>query len=254
MTVIQTFYTQAIKPVLDIIIPPRCPCCGDMVADDLQFCGDCWPQLKFITAPCCAACDRPFDVARDDALLCAACLAKPPRHNGIKAAVVYDDLSRQIPLKLKYAGRIGLARLIARFLGRYVPDEKNNLLLVPVPLHRTRMWRRGFNQAALIAGNLHDFHDIEILPSALRRIRATPPLKGMTGKQRQKLLSGAIIINSKYADQIEGRDIMLIDDVYTSGATTNACVTQLRKAGAKSVTIYCWARVLRDGEEGRQGH
>ncbi len=254
MGVLKSFYDQAVKPVLDVIIPPRCPICGDMVADDLQLCGLCWPQLKFITDPCCAACGRPFDIARDDELLCAPCLAKPPKHDGIRAAVVYDELSRQIPLKLKYAGRIGLAKLVARFLGRHVPDEHGNLLLVPVPLHRGRMWRRGFNQAALIADALHRSHDIAQVPDGLLRTRATPPLKGMTARQRRKILQGAIEVNPKHLDSLKGRDIMLVDDVYTSGATTNACVIQLKKAGVRTVTIYCWARVLRDGEEGSGGH
>ncbi|WP_164116717.1 ComF family protein [Sphingorhabdus sp. Alg239-R122] len=254
MGAFKSFYDQVVRPVLDIIIPPRCPSCGDMVENDLQFCGTCWPQLKFITDPCCSACGRPFDVARDDELLCAPCLARPPKHDGVRAAVVYDELSRQIPLKLKYAGRIGLAKLIARFLGRHMPDDCDNLLLVPVPLHRGRIWRRGFNQAALIAQALHDSHEIDILLDSLLRTRATPPLKGMTAQQRRKILQGAIKVNPKYLDDIRGRDIMLIDDVYTSGATTNACVIQLKKAGAQTVTIYCWARVLRDGEEGGGGH
>ena len=185
-------------------------------------------------------------------MVCAQCLARAPRHDGICAAVVYDDLSRQIPLKLKYAGRIGLAKLIAHFLARYIPAERNSAILIPVPLHRSRIWRRGFNQAALIAWALHKTHGIDHVPAALVRIRATPPLKGMTGKQRQKTLSGAIAVNRKYAEAIAGRDVMLVDDVYTSGATTDACTMQLKKAGARSVTIYCWARVLRDGEEGQE--
>jgi len=246
-------YQKMLKPALDLIVPPRCPSCGDMVADDLQFCETCWPKLKFITDPKCASCDRPFDFARGDEMICGNCLAAPPRHEGIKAAVIYDELSRQIPLKLKYAGRIGLGKLIAHFLGRYVPADKANLLLVPVPLHRGRIWRRGFNQAALIARALHEIHAIELRTDALIRTKATPPLKGMTGKERQKILRGAIALNPKVSEQIGGKDIMLVDDVYTSGATTDACITQLKKAGANSVTIYCWARVLRDGEEGQNG-
>ncbi len=253
MATVPELYRRILKPALDVIIPPRCPVCGEMVADDLQFCEICWPKLRFITEPACTACGRPFEFARADDMVCAICLARPPRHDGIRAAVVYDDVSRRIPIRLKYAGRIGLAKLIAHFLDRYVPQNTGNLLLVPVPLHRTRIWRRGFNQAALIARSLHDTHNIALALPALIRTKATPPLKGMTGRQRQKLLRGAIAVNPKFAGRISGRDVMLVDDVYTSGATTNACVVQLKKAGARSVTIYCWARVLREGEEGRGG-
>ena len=251
MTAAARFYANMLKPALGLVIPPRCPACGAMVGDDLQFCETCWPQLRFITDPACAACGRPFDMARDDTMICAPCLAHPPRHDGIRAAVIYDDLSRQIALKLKYAGRIGLARLIAHFLARHVPAQTERAVLVPVPLHRIRIWRRGFNQAALIAQALHRRHAIAHLPAALLRVRATPPLKGRTGKERKKLLRGAIAVNPKYAAQLAGRDVMLVDDVYTSGATTDACIIQLKKAGVRSVTIYCWARVLREGEEGQ---
>ncbi len=244
------FYRALLKPALDVIVPPRCPSCGEMVADDLQFCGSCWPKLNFITDPKCASCDRPFEFARSEDMICAVCLDKPPRHDGIKAAVVYDDLSRQIPLKLKYAGRIGLGKLIAQFLTRYIPADRDKLILVPVPLHRGRIWRRGFNQAALIARSLHEMHGIECVSDALVRTKATPPLKGMTGKERQKVLRGAIAVSANRAERMRGRDIMLVDDVYTSGATTDACIAVLKKAGAKSVTIYCWARVIRDGAEG----
>lgn len=245
------FWHNIARPLLDVVVPPRCPSCGDMVADDMQFCGQCWPKLNFISDPACVSCGRPFGEGRDEGQVCGACLARPPLHDGICAAVIYDDISREIPLKLKYGRRIGLAKMIAHALARYMERGAEDALLVPVPLHRVRLWDRGFNQAALIAAALHESYGTELSQDALLRIKRTPALKGMTGRERAKILAGAMAVNPRRAEMIQGRHIMLVDDVHTSGATTNACVRVLKKAGAASVTIYCWARVIGEAEEGR---
>ncbi|WP_373487987.1 ComF family protein, partial [Blastomonas sp.] len=167
-----------LRPLIDLVLPPRCPGCGVLVHDELQFCGDCWSALRFITDPACASCGKPFAHARSDVLICAECLARPPRHDGIKAAVLYDDVSRAIVLKLKHGGRIGLANLIARHLLRHLPADLDNHVMVPVPLHRWRLWQRGFNQSILIARAMAEVRAVRLEADALRRIRATPPLKG----------------------------------------------------------------------------
>lgn len=240
----------ALRPLVDLVLPPRCPGCGVLVEDDLQFCSDCWNALRFISDPSCASCGKPFSEGRDADLVCAECLADPPLHDGIKAAVLYDDLSRSIVLKLKHGGKIGLARLVARHLQRHIPDSKADLVLIPVPLHRWRLWRREFNQSILIARELARPHGLTVETDVLRRIRATPPLKGMTRKQRGLAVRGVFDIPGDRRERIRGRHVLLIDDVYTTGATSRACVRLLKQAGAASVTIFCWARVLREGDEG----
>jgi ComF family protein len=241
---------HALLPLVDLALPPRCPGCGVLVQDDLQFCADCWNRLRFISDPACVSCGKPFAESRDNDLVCAECLAKPPLHDGIKAAVLYDDLSRSIVLKLKHGGRIGLARLVARHLERHVPSDGEPPVLVPVPLHRWRLWQRGFNQSILIARALAQRRALVVEDDVLRRIRATPPLKGMTRKARAQAVRGVFAINPARADRIAGRHVLLVDDVYTTGATANACVRLLKRAGAARVTIFCWARVLREGDEG----
>lgn len=240
---------SVLKPLVDLVLPPRCPGCGVLVEDDLQFCGDCWNALRFISAPACTACGKPFAQGRDDDLVCAECLARPPLHDGIKAAVLYDDLSRSIVLRLKHGGKIGLARLVAKHLERHLPADGSDVVLVPVPLHRWRLWRRGFNQSILIARALAAKRSLKIETDVLRRTRATPPLKGMTRQQRAVAVRGVFDIPAARRDRIAGRHVLLIDDVYTTGATANACVRLLKKAGAARVTIFCWARVLREGDE-----
>ena len=240
----------ALRPLVDLVLPPRCPGCGVLVEDDLQFCPECWNALRFISDPSCTSCGKPFSEGRDADLVCAECLADPPLHDGIKAAVLYDDLSRSIVLKLKHSGKIGLARLVARHLQRHIPEDKADLVLIPVPLHRWRLWRRGFNQSILIARELARPHGLTVENDVLRRIRATPPLKGMTRKQRGLAVRGVFDIPKDRRERIRGRHVLLIDDVYTTGATSRACVRLLKQAGAASVTIFCWARVLREGDEG----
>lgn len=243
-------FAQLLSPLVDLVLPPRCPGCGAMVEGDLQFCTDCWNALRFITDPACTACGKPFADGRNDDLTCAECLGNPPQHDGIKAAVIYDDLSRSIVLKLKHGGKIGLARLVARHLQRHLPTDRQDVVLVPVPLHRWRLWQRGFNQSILIARSLAAPHRLPVETDVLRRIRATPPLKGKTRKQRSAAIRGVFDIPRERRTRIAGKHVLLVDDVYTTGATTRACVRLLKQAGAARVTIFCWARVLRDGDEG----
>lgn len=241
---------QAIlQSLVDLVLPPRCPGCAVLVEDDLQFCSDCWGALRFISAPVCMACGKPFAESRDADQMCAECLARPPLHDGIKAAVLYDDLSRSIVLRLKHGGKIGLAQLIARHLERHLPVDAANVVLIPVPLHRWRLWQRGFNQSILIARALAAGRGLNVETDVLRRIRATPPLKGMTRKQRAAAVRGVFDIAARHRARIAGAHVLLVDDVYTTGATANACVSLLKQAGAARVTIFCWARVLREGDE-----
>lgn len=255
--VLASAHRLLLRPLIDLVLPPRCPGCGLLVDDDLNFCGDCWNRLRFISDPACTACGKPFAQGRDGDLVCAECIARPPVHDGICAAVLYDDLSRAIVLKLKHGGKIGLARLVARHLHRYLyrylqphlPVDSGGIVLIPVPLHRWRLWRRGFNQSILIARALAAPHGLPVETDVLRRIHATPPLKGMTRKQRAQAVRGVFAIAPSRRATVAGKHILLVDDVYTTGATAHACVALLKKAGAARVTIFCWARVLRAGDE-----
>jgi ComF family protein len=236
--------SSPIKAIVDFALPERCPSCGAIAATGGAFCGDCWQQLTFLGAPACASCDLPLPYENDAAPQCAACLAKPPRHNGIKAAVAYGDISRDVALRLKYGGRIGLAKMIAGQLLRHVRDMPTDALLIPVPLHWTRLWARSFNQSALIAKEIARETQFEYCPDAVRRIRRTNPLGGLNPGERKRMVSGAFALHPKRTLLVQGRHVLLVDDVYTSGATTDACVRVLKKGGATKVTILCWARVL----------
>lgn len=226
-------------------LPPRCAGCGATVAEDHRFCAACWGGLRFLGPPWCAGCNRPFSYDRGPDVRCAACLARPPRHAGVRAAVAYDRVSRELALKLKYGRRIGLAETMARHMARLMPE--NAELIVPVPLHRWRLWSRGFNQSVAIGAALARGTGRPLDRTALVRTRHTPSLKGRGHGARAKAVKGAFAVADRAA--VAGRRIALVDDVYASGATTDAAVAALLRAGASSVVILCWARVLADPDD-----
>lgn len=174
------------------------------------------------------------------------CLAKPPRIGRTRAAVAYDELSRSLVLKLKYGRKVALARTMARFMVPLVGPDSKEALLVPVPLHRSRLWSRGFNQSALVARELAKRTGIGSETHLLRRIKRTPPLKGMTRLQRRRAMAGAFSVDPS-AD-LQGRTVVLVDDVLTTGSTANACARALIRAGAGRVELLTWARVVRPAQ------
>lgn len=238
---------KAVLPLLRSLVhfalPPRCPGCGVVVEGDHRLCLQCWRSLDFLTGEGCAACNLPMPGSAPG-LLCGSCLAQPPTHDGVRAAVVYGDTARTLVLRLKYGARPALAGLIARQLTRHMKSEDG--VLVPVPLHRGRLWRRGYNQSALIARALAEQEGAPLALEALVRSRATPVLRGLSARARAKAMKGAFHVPPDQKARIEGRTVWLVDDVFTSGATASACATALKRAGAARVVILCWARVLGD--------
>ena len=231
---------EPFRRIIGLALPPRCAGCGVPVAEDHRFCAVCWTGLRFLGPPWCAACNRPFAFDRGDDAVCASCLASPPRHAGVRAAVAYGPIARDLVLRLKYGGRIAFAETMARQMRRLLPDDVD--LLVPVPLHRWRIWSRGFNQAALIADAVAALSGVPHDRSVLLRTRRTLLLRGLGGKARARAVAGAFAVAAP--DRVRARSIALVDDVYTSGATADACTRALLRAGAGSVTILCWARVV----------
>lgn len=234
-----------LRYALDFALPPRCPACGVIVGGEGSFCLGCWSRLDFLAGPGCATCGLPFDDDPGEEACCAACLAEPPHHDGVRAAVAYGDVARALALKLKHGRRIGMARIIGAHLARSAATEPG-ALLIPVPLHRWRIWRRGFNQSALIATEIARRTGLELRTDMLERTKATPMLGGLGRTARARTLRGAFAVPSDKRAALAGRSVLLVDDVYTSGATANGCARVLKRAGAARVTVLCWARVLHD--------
>jgi ComF family protein len=234
-----------LQALVDLVLPPRCPACRIIVDGDGRFCPTCWPQLQFITAPCCARCGLPFAHDYGPGAECGTCIAEPPRFAAARAALVYGGPARAAVLALKHGDKPWLAGIMAGHMARagaglIAPET----LLVPVPLHRWRLWRRGYNQAGLLAQALAARTGAELAIDAIDRVKATPASAGMGRAARAKNVRGVFKVRDRR--RIKGRAVVLVDDVLTTGATADACARVLRRAGAASVGVLTFARVVRD--------
>jgi ComF family protein len=218
---------EGLRPVVDLVYPPRCPSCGAAIATHGALCLDCWGELEFPQSD-----DKVID--------------EDSRHSGVIAATIYNDMSRSLILKFKHGGKLALAPLLGRMMASRIHNKGDDLpLIIPVPLHRSRIWQRGFNQAALLAREIAMAGKGELLVDGLVRQKRTPSLGNMSSEKRKAALNGAIVLNDKAWNAIKDRDIILVDDVLTSGATSDACVRALQDGGSNSVRIACFARANR---------
>jgi ComF family protein len=207
-----------------------------------------WRDLNFIAAPFCVSCGFPFDFAPLEVggnnALCAGCLKDPPPFTAARAVLRYDDASRGMILAFKHGDQTHIAPLLAGWMANVGEDflTKANFI-VPVPLHRLRLLKRRYNQAALLAQILAAKAHKHYAPDILQRVRATPPQGHLSAKQRAENVEAAIKVTPKKAKDILGKDVLLIDDVYTTGATIKECAKVLKRAGAGAVYALTIARV-----------
>jgi ComF family protein len=238
---VPTIVRSGLKSALDFVLPARCAGCGAIVDDVHSFCVTCWTQVQFLGESGCTICGMPLEAT--EAEECGACLARPPRIQRTRAAVAYDDLSRGIAIRFKYGRKVALAPTMARFMAPLVDTAGEQPLLVPVPLHRARLWERGFNQSALVAKEMGSRLGLASEPRLLRRVKRTPSLKGMSSSQRRRTVAGAFQVTERA--ELHGRTVVLVDDVLTTGSTADAFAKALRRAGAARVELVSWARVIR---------
>ena len=232
------------RAVLDILFPPLCLHCRVAVAQP-GFCADCWRVITFLDGPGCACCGLPFPVALEGENLCAACLANPPFFDSARAILAYDDKSRGAILALKHADRLDLVPGFARWLSRTGRKGlEDSDVVIPVPLHPWRLWRRRYNQAAELARRLARDWNLAYAPATLLRSRATPSQGHMpSAKARRRNVLKAFQVPD--AALIAGKRVLLVDDVLTTGATAEACARALKRAGAARVHVLVLARVVK---------
>jgi ComF family protein len=233
------------KTVLDLLFPPLCIGCRAPVGE-AGFCAVCWSDIRFLDGPGCACCGLPFAVALEGENLCAACLVRPPAFDTARAVLAYDEKSRGAILALKHADRLDLIPGLSRWLsraGRAVLEDSD--LLVPVPLHPWRLWRRRYNQSAELARHLARDWKLAYQPSALVRSRPTRSQGAMaSARARRRNVLGAF----KVPGPVAGKRILLLDDVLTTGATVEACARALKRAGAARVNVLVLARVVKPSD------
>jgi len=232
--------------LLDLLLPPHCAVCDAPVDGPGLLCADCFRQTAFITEPFCSCCGVPFGSAALGGAesLCPGCRSAPPVFRRARAALRYDAQGRRLILPFKHADRTELASVLAPHMARAGAALLREAdLLVPVPLHRARLFHRRYNQAALLAKAVGRMAGRACVPDLLVRQRATASLGEMSADARAAEVTGAFAVRRSRVAVLPGRRVLLVDDVMTSGATANACAEVLLAAGAASVDVLAAARV-----------
>ncbi len=232
------------RALIDLILPPRCLSCGIPVTDPGTLCGTCWPALTFIGTPFCATCGVPFAFEVPGETTCADCLRRPPRYDRARSVLRYDDASRDLVLAFKHGDRTDSAPLFGRWLANAAGDLLDGApLLVPVPLHPSRLFARRYNQSALLCASLARIAGLEWSADGLARRRRTRSQGRLSPTERRRNVGGAFAVSPSGRETVAGRRAVLVDDVLTTGATAEACARALRRAGADSVDVLTLARV-----------
>lgn len=229
-----------------LVWPSRSIVSGEVDGSEGAVPPDDFARLVFIDAPLCRRCGLPLEVDLGPDGVCGACRARPPRWGRARAALVYDDVSRKAVLDLKRTGRRDGLATLARWMqraGRELLAEAD--LIVPVPLHYRRLVSRGFNQAGWLAAAVARESGVPVHPAALKRIKATASQGGLSARARRANVAGAFTLRQAARRQVNGRRVLLVDDVLTTGATLEGCVRALKAGGAAQVDVLTLARVVR---------
>jgi len=229
--------------LLDLLLPPRCISCQEIVLQEKSLCVDCWSEANFITAPFCSCCGLPFEIDIPDQALCLDCARAHPPFKTARTVFPYDDFSKGLILAFKHGDRTDLAPTMAAWMRRSAAEMMSKCdLILPVPLHWRRLGARRYNQAALLCHELAKLNTTPCDPNILKRIRHTPSQGHLSRMARQRNLQAAFQVTQ----DVTGRSILLVDDVLTTGATILNCTNVLLKAGAKEVHVLTFARVIQN--------
>src|SRR5436305_1774406 len=236
--------SHAVRLALDVALPTLCVACREPVAG-VGVCAECWARLSFIAPPFCPRLGIPFVNDPGPDLLSMEAIANPPAYQRARAAVRYDDVARTLVHALKYQDRTDLAPAMGRWMARAgVELLRDADVLVPVPLHWRRGWSRRYNQSGALACVIERQTGVPVVRDALRRIRPTQQQIGLSRSQRASNVQGAFKVSPDMAHKVQGRRVVLIDDVLTSGATTDACARAVLRARAAQVDVLVFARVV----------
>lgn len=238
-----------LRSLANFVWPRRSIISGDRHSGDGSLTPEEFAQINFLHGSGCRSCAIPVELDIGAETRCGACAAKAPKWDQARAAIAYDDVSRQAILELKHAGRRDGLNTMANWMalaGREILPETD--WLVPVPLHYQRLASRGFNQSAWLAQAVSRQTGTLALVDALSRKRNTPSQGGLTARQRRRNVAGAFEVRKSRQTRIKGSTVTLVDDVLTTGATLAACTKALRKAGANRVNVLVLARVVREAD------
>ena len=236
---------EHLRSVLGWLNPGQSIISGDSLADNARFSAEEFASLNFIAAPYCDQCALPFEPDETHGLVCGACTAMPPPWSRSRSCFIYDDITSRLVLSLKRRGsRNGLA-VYARFLSECAYDVLSTAdLVIPVPIHARRLAYRGFNQAGWLAGALRRHLGLPFDEFALRRVKSTPSQGHLNARQRKANVAGAFRLTPRGKARIAGKRVILLDDVYTTGATLTACARAIARGSPANIDVVTFARVV----------
>ena len=225
---------------MNMVLPPHCGSCDTPVDVPGRLCAECWSNTAFITVSFCDCCGTPFEIEAEPGARCAACLRAPPAYRHARAAMLYRNVGRDLVLALKMTDRTWIAPALGDWMARAGAELLADAdLIAPVPLHRWRLMARRFNQSGLLAAMLSRGSGTPWSVNLLIRARATKSQARLSANERRRNVQGAFRLRRRHRDHVQGKSILLVDDVITTGATAEACVRALRRAApAPSKSIY----------------
>ncbi len=236
---------RAWRALADFLLPPQCAGCGEVIEAPGALCASCWSRIDFIAEPFCDRLGIPFPFEAGEGALSAQAVAAPPAYARARAVARYDDMARRLVHNLKYKDRLECAPLMGEWMLRAGAGlVAGSDYIAPVPLYRARLWRRRFNQAALLAGRISALGEVRLSEDMLGRIRSTRSQVGLNMAERQRNVAGAFAVAPKWRGAVKGANVLLVDDVITTGATIEACTKALLRAGAAEVNVLAFARVV----------
>lgn len=236
------------RTLVGLVYPPGCIACGSATGEPHTLCAACWRGMRFVERPYCERLGTPFPVDLGMSLVSPAAIADPPVFARARTVVRYDEAARQLVARLKYSDRLDLAPALGRMMARAGAELARDAdVVVPVPLHRVRLWRRRYNQSMELARPVAAAFDIPCDPSLLARVKRTRPQVGLSRAQRGENLQGAFRVPDGAKARLRGRRVLLVDDVMTTGATANAAARALLRGGAAAVDLLTFACVVPDG-------
>lgn len=235
---------RAWRAGLNLLYPPGCIACEAATAEPYGLCGRCWAELSPIERPYCERLGTPFAVDYGQGLLSPQAIADPPVFARARAALRYEGAARALVHRLKYADRLDLAPALAVLMARAGAELLADAhVIVPVPLHRGRLWRRRFNQAMALSLALSRRTGLPCEP-LLSRVKPTVSQVGLTRAQRRENLQGAFRVSQEAKPRLQGQRVLLVDDVLTTGSTANAAARALLRGGAAAVDVLTLAQVV----------
>lgn len=240
---VREFTAWAKDAAFNAVLPAHCASCGKSVDAPGRLCGSCWQDVSFIGAPHCACCGIPFELPQDGTALCGPCMDNPPEFSRARSVFMYEGVGRDMVLAFKMADRTWLSKSLADWLVRAGSALLGDAdVIVPVPLHRWRLFHRRYNQSAMLATAVARQSGVSLSVDLLQRVRHTPPQSRLGASERRQNVRGAFRLRPGREDVVAGRRVLLLDDVLTTGATASACVQALRGVGAVDVDVLTLAR------------